>query len=249
MKMLDFCGHVDRRILVNYRIDPQYLQCILPAPFRPHCINGSAIGGLCLIRLRQTRPRGWPALLGIQAENIAYRFAVEWDEGHQTKRGAFILRRDTSSPLLAWTSGWLMPTRQYWSRFEVNENDNQFKIQASHRDGTKLVLNAQLSTEKWTGKCFDCQANATDFFEQETIGYTPTANGQDFIGMGLEMADWTVNTLSVQQLQSTYFDDPRRFPLGSIKFDHAFVLQNSAHQMRWKDKLTPSPRAWPSRAA
>ena len=50
-------GVIDRRILVNYRVDPDALRRILPSPFRPKLIRGYGIAGVCLIRLRQMRPR------------------------------------------------------------------------------------------------------------------------------------------------------------------------------------------------
>ena len=34
---------VERRLLVNYRVDPEVLARALPAPFRPQLIEGSAV--------------------------------------------------------------------------------------------------------------------------------------------------------------------------------------------------------------
>jgi hypothetical protein len=34
-------GLIDRRILVNYRVDPDVLTKILPAPFRPNLLSPS----------------------------------------------------------------------------------------------------------------------------------------------------------------------------------------------------------------
>src|SRR5258708_34236553 len=55
-------ARLDRRILVNYRVDPDVLAAVLPAPFRPVVVGGHAIAGICLIRLGQIRPAGMPAL-------------------------------------------------------------------------------------------------------------------------------------------------------------------------------------------
>src|SRR5690348_4792849 len=90
-------GLIDRRILVNYRVDPEVLARLLPAPFRPKLIHGAGIAGICLIRLKQTRPRFLPPVLGFASENAAHRIAVEWDQGE----GVFVPRRDTSSRLNA----------------------------------------------------------------------------------------------------------------------------------------------------
>ena len=46
-------GIIDRRILVNYNIDPDVMTQALPAPFKPKLVKGRAIGGVCLIRLKK----------------------------------------------------------------------------------------------------------------------------------------------------------------------------------------------------
>ena len=73
-------GLIDRRILVNYRVDPDMLKKLLPQPFRPKIIKDVGIAGICLIRLKDIRPSGFPGGVGISSENAAHRIAVEWDE-------------------------------------------------------------------------------------------------------------------------------------------------------------------------
>src|SRR6266851_9194080 len=92
-------GLIDRRILVNYRLDPEVLKKLLPRPFRPKIINNVGIAGICLIRLKEIRPSGFPGVVGIASENAAHRIAVEWDEQGKSCEGVYIPRRDTSSRL------------------------------------------------------------------------------------------------------------------------------------------------------
>jgi hypothetical protein len=53
-------GVIDRRILVNFRVDPRVLAGILPRPFRPKLVNGVGMAGVCLIRLKGIRPAFLP---------------------------------------------------------------------------------------------------------------------------------------------------------------------------------------------
>src|SRR5450631_100992 len=71
-------GVIDRRLLVNYRVDPEIAARWLPAPFRPQLVNGFAVAGICLIRLVKLRPVGAPRWAGLTSENAAHRIAVEW---------------------------------------------------------------------------------------------------------------------------------------------------------------------------
>ena len=73
MKLPRIKGVIDRRMLVNFRIDPDAAAAQIPQPFRPMLIDGSAIGGICLIRLKHIRPVFLPRLLGIRSENAAHR--------------------------------------------------------------------------------------------------------------------------------------------------------------------------------
>src|SRR3954463_5131916 len=97
MRLPIFRGLIDRRILLNYRVEPDILAAILPPPFRPQIVAGYGLAGICLIRLREVRAQGMPRWLGIASENAAHRVAVEWDEGGEKCRGVYVIRRDTSS--------------------------------------------------------------------------------------------------------------------------------------------------------
>src|SRR5215217_4728686 len=102
-------GVIARRLLVNYRVAPEVLARLLPAPFRPQVVGGWGVAGICLIGLRAVRPRGLPAALGLASENAAHRIAVEWDEGGAVRHGVYIPRRDTSSRLTTALGGRLFP--------------------------------------------------------------------------------------------------------------------------------------------
>jgi hypothetical protein len=71
---------IDRRILVNYRIDRNLAASVVPALFRPTVIRGAGIAGICLIRLKHVRPRFFASSFGTVSKNTAHRIAVEGDE-------------------------------------------------------------------------------------------------------------------------------------------------------------------------
>ncbi len=77
MKIPKIRGIIDRRILINFRVDAEALSRFLPAPFSPQLVNGYGVAGICLIRLKNIRPAFLPVKGGIQSENGAHRIAVE----------------------------------------------------------------------------------------------------------------------------------------------------------------------------
>jgi Uncharacterized conserved protein (COG2071) len=112
---------MERRILVNYRVDPDLLGSYLPAPFRPALVGGHGVAGICLIRLGRIRPAGLPAA-GLRSENAAHRVAVCWDGPDGPVTGVYIPRRDTSSRLAALAGGRLFPGYLHLARFRAHED-------------------------------------------------------------------------------------------------------------------------------
>jgi len=74
---------IERRLLVNYRVAPQVAGGLLPAPLRPQLVNGWAVAGICLIRLRWLRPSRVPGWAGLRTENAAHRIAVELNDKYE----------------------------------------------------------------------------------------------------------------------------------------------------------------------
>ena len=64
MKLPVIQGIIDRRLLVNYRVDPDVVRPMLLEPPHLRLHEGHAIAGVCLIRLTKVRPTWTPMWLG-----------------------------------------------------------------------------------------------------------------------------------------------------------------------------------------
>ncbi|MGC9940457.1 MAG: DUF2071 domain-containing protein [Verrucomicrobiota bacterium] len=231
-------GMIDRRMLVNYRIHPDIAGKLLPSFFRPKLVNGWAMAGICLIRLREIRPRGFPAVCGLVSENAAHRIAVEWDEGGRVSEGVYIPRRDTSSALQAFAGGRLFPGVHHIANFEVNEHNDEFKLQMDSRDGTTSVgLRACRATQIPATSIFASLTQASEFFANGAMGYSATDKPDCCDSLELHTSNWQVEPLEIQWVGSSYFDDSSRFPNGTIQFDCALLMQNIEHEWRVLPRL------------
>ena len=215
-------------MLVNFTIDLDVAAAVIPKPFKPKAVNGKAIGGICLIRLNNVRPKGLPAFIGIGSENGAHRFAVEWMEGDKLMEGVYIPRRDSSSVFNTLTGGKLFPGKHYHATFDVREEGDNYHVAFSSSDGTTISVDASVTDLLNEGSIFKNVAEASDFFKGGALGYSPNANKYE--GLLLNAYSWEMRPLKVSFVKSSYFEDQSLFPEGSVKFDNALLMTNIEHE-------------------
>lgn len=141
----------------------------LPNPFKPKLVNGKGIAGICLIRLKQIRPKVFPKLIGISSENGAHRIAVEWNENGIKKEGVYIPRRDTSSRLNSLAEGTIFPGIHHLADFTVNEKDGNYEVSFVSDDQTSLSIKAK-ETNTWNNESVFDNALLMKDIEHEWIG-------------------------------------------------------------------------------
>ncbi|HEU5122803.1 MAG TPA: DUF2071 domain-containing protein [Verrucomicrobiae bacterium] len=224
-------GTIDRRILVNFRVAPETLQCILPEPFRVKKVRGWGIGGICLIRLKAMRPRFVPAGFGFDSENAAHRIAVEWDQNGVRREGVFIPRRDTSARFQTWIGGRIFPGVHHLADFEVDERGDDFRVEMRSRDGSAQVfVEARRANNLPATSIFQSLSEASEFFQRGSLGFSSTPVRDRFEGLELHSHRWEVTPLSVERVKSSFFDDETHFPEGTVEFDSALLMRGIDHE-------------------
>ncbi|MFJ8434874.1 DUF2071 domain-containing protein [Kitasatospora sp. NPDC094019] len=217
---------VERRLLVNYRLDPHAAARLLPAPLRPQLVRGHAVAGICLLRLGGVRPAWAPGVLGLRSENAAHRIAVEWDGPDGVETGVYIPRRDTSSRLNAWAGGRVFPGEHGLADFEADETPGRIRVALATRDGAVRVdVTVEPADELRGSELFADTAEASRFFREGAKGFSATGSGRHLDGMELRTDSWSVEAGRVRRATSSFFDDPDRFPPGSATLDSALVMR------------------------
>ena len=231
-------GLIDRRVLVNFRVDPEALARVVPAPFTPQLVRGFGVAGICLIRLRQVRASWMPKIVGIGSENAAHRIAVTWPEGAELRRGVYIPRRDSSSLLNSLVGGRLFPGEHHKARFEVTEAGGAYRIDAAAEDGGMHVrVDATLAESLPPGSVFRSLEEASEFFEGGSVGYSRTGRPGEFDGLELRTRRWKIEPLAVREVASSFFLDPARFPEGTVELDSAFLMRDIEHEWHGREML------------
>jgi uncharacterized protein YqjF (DUF2071 family) len=220
-------GTIRRRILANFRVDPEVMKREIPSRFSLQLQNGHAVAGICLIRLEHVRPRNVPEIIGLSSENAAHRVAVIWDEHGKTREGVFISRRDTNSQVNSLLGGRIFPGEHHRANFSVEESDLDIALKVKSEDGNvALEIAGRVGSALPAGSMFQSLQQASAFFERGSIGYSVTQQQKRLDGLELRTANWLVEPLNVSSIYSSYFSDKNRFPAGSIEFDHALIMRD-----------------------
>ena len=231
MSFLDIVGNIERRILVNYRIDPDALSKILPSKFRPRIINGFALGGICLIRFSKMRPKLFPEFMGSTSENGTHRFCVEWDDSGSVRKGVFVMQRFTSSKLHELGSGLLYPGALTLAEFKTIEDGNKYNVEFQSRDGAQVKVSVK-SGNSFQSEVYGSIEEASHDFETDSVGFSPSKNNI-LNGVELVTKSWKVRPLDLISLKSSLFENEELFPKGSAQVDHCLFMENIDHS--WKN--------------
>jgi Uncharacterized conserved protein (COG2071) len=237
-----FCGVVKRRFLLNYRADPKIVSRLLPAPFHPKLYHGYAIVGVCLVRLESLRPRGLPLWLGVSSENAVHRIASEWiDSKGIPREGVFVARRDTDLWLSTILGGELFGGGYHRARFVVEESVGHAEFVCRSLDKTTEVsFSGDDALQLPVSSCF--KSLQEEFFRSANSGGSLAEDSDSLEGIALEAKDCTVRPFRISRVSCSFFDDQHRFPTGSVEFDHALVMRDTAHAWRLEPATATTPR-------
>jgi hypothetical protein len=227
MKPPTLVGIIERRLLINYRVDPEAVWTLLPAIFRPQLVEGSAVAGICLLRLGSLRPRGAPKWVGLRSENAAHRIAVEWDTANGIATGVYIPRRDSASLVNVLIGGRMFPGAHHRASFAIEESDERFSVRFMSRDGSTAVsLNATVSDQLRGSRLFRDLDTASRFFEQGSLGYSATTDPLTLDGLQLRTSAWKVEPLELGTVRSSFSDGGSALDPDSAELDCGLVMRH-----------------------
>ena len=253
-------GTIDRRILANYRIDPDALDEVLPAPFEPWTVGGHGVGGICLIRMTDMRPPGVPAALGMGSENAAHRIAVEWEadgagggEQDERRRGVYVPRRDTDSWLQVLLGSRLFSGSYSHATFDTEEAGDRYAVEMASDDGAaNVAVDGRVADQLPADSVFPNLHAASEFFRKGSLGYAPAdsdvGEGRDGAGNGgsdgertyegveLDTETWNVEPLAVERVHSGFFEGDR-FADDAVSFDCALLMRDIDHAWRQRESI------------
>ena len=231
-------GTIARRLLVNFRVDPEVARRKMPPGFEPKLVAGYAVAGICLVRLEHERPFPLPRLLGQSSENAAHRFAAfRVDERGVRHECVYIARRHSGSLVNIAVGGRIYPGEHRPAHFAVQETDDAIELSMRGSDGLDVDLRGHAADALPTTSVFATLEQASAFFRAGGLGYSETHAGDVLDALRLDTHRWELAPLEVDMVRSTYFEDRRSFPSGSIELDCALTMTDIEHEWRREPRL------------
>ncbi len=86
---------------------------------------------------------------------------------------------------------------------------------------------------------------ASGFFERGGCGFSCGLKGNRLEGLRLHTLKWSVVPLGVENIRTAFFDDPFRFPEGTVQFDNALLMRGVPHE--WHRLENIPELAWKER--
>ena len=224
-------GVIARRILLNFRVDLDVARGLVPAPLKVKPVKDKAVVGVCLIRIERARPKGLPEYVGFASENMAHRFAIRFPQGDGEEDGVFVPRRDTDSAFVGLLGGRLFPGYHHLAEFAVAETADGLTMDVQTERGVGDVHLRAKWTTQWQGsEIFDGLEEASEFFQRAPCGFSWGRDGRTLEGVRLRTMEWRIQPLRVDDVSARFYDSLRRFPPGSVAFDHALVMRAVPHE-------------------
>lgn len=219
-------GIIHRRVLLNYRIDPDAAARHVPDHLELQLVDGFAVGGVCLIDVALTPPRV-PSTFAFRSWNGAHRFAVLTPDGTPA---VYIPRRHSNAWLTTIAGGRIFPGVHGRAHVAASDRDGRLAIVLDAVDGSVAVDVAVEESDKLPEDSVFADADAASrFFEAGCVGYSDRRRGDSLDAITLHTEQWSVSPAKVISASSTYFDDAEQFPAGSASIDHALVMREVAH--------------------
>ena len=118
-----------------------------------------------------------------------------------------------------------------------NELNTEIAVENKKRQIRETQMDAHRAAEIPADSVFASLAEASEFFARGAMGYSATTKLNCCDGLELHTSEWQVEPLEIQSVSSSFFDDPSRFPNGTIQFDCALLMQNIEHEWRVLPRL------------
>jgi uncharacterized protein YqjF (DUF2071 family) len=225
---------------INYRVAPEALAPLLPAPLEPEIHKGHGWVQVLVSSLRDMRPPGMPALFGQCFYQASYRAAVRYrGPDGDWRRGGYFVRSETNHPVMRAVGNALA---------EFKFHDFGAADMVMLREGDRLTVGVDPEPEFPDGRLVSVVDTrpreappATSCWSSLDELHEPLVECYDALGVDAELGHlyiltidrdpWNARFVQPKNVYSEYFDTG---PLGEGAAELDSVLHLAQCRYRWR---------------
>ena len=99
------------------------------------------------------------------------------------------------------------------------------------------MVEGRIAQELPQTSVFGSVKEASDFFEKGSLGYSVTPEAGKYDGLDLRSFNWQVQPLTLEKVESSFFENTALFPTGSVEFDCALLMRGIEHEWHGRESL------------
>jgi hypothetical protein len=216
---------IQSRCLIYYRAAPEAVSSVLPEGLEPAVYRGFTMVGLCWTRVLGIPGRWLSKHLAPTSDELAYCFSVA-SRRPDARHRVWVQHRETNSRFSAHWASRVLGGEYQLAEFRVEETPWRLALDVENGGRRELTLRAESSAE-FLGSVFLSAREVEDWLQhsgstQPRSPLVPSAPDLSVAG-----GRWTIDPLAVFELRCPFFEDPGRFPPGTLQLDSAFRMVRS----------------------
>ncbi len=204
MKAPAMRGHLQRCWLFTWRTPEAAARPFLPAPFELVTLGGFAFWNVVVCELRDVRPSGLPAYLGIGYRHVAYRLhaRVRLATGESVE-GIYFVRSDCDRRIVAAAGNHLTDFRFHTARIDIAEASGSVKAEGAN---AAFRLRDEPPASLAAGSPFASPAEAAAFLKYKPCALSHAgANTASLVRVARAESDWKARLVTVEESAWDFF--------------------------------------------
>ena len=215
--------------LVNFAVEPEALQRLLPSPLEVDQHEGKAYVSIVLANMEKMRPAFLPRIFGVTYNQVVYRAVVRC----QGKRGVFFLRSDADNCLMVWLGDALTFFRFHYSRIRwelMGEGEGEARIRLESEPSGRadirahFISSANPRTLPGSSRFADAKA-AKDFLVELYSAFAVDSKGRP-TEVKIERTDWELWQVEDQTAFYPFMQGEGPFKAGEAVIDSIFYVRD-----------------------
>lgn len=229
-----------RCFLVNFAIDPNVIQSLLPAPLVPDLYRDRAFLSIVIADMEQMRPAFLPSVFGITYNQVVYRVMVRC----QGERGVYFIRSDADNRFMCMMGNLMTFFKFHHSSmsFKTEGGNIHFDLMAgkNHEADIHAVFETGRASHTMPATSrFKTVEEAQPFIVEQYAAYAvPQPNV--ITRVRIQRSAWDIKVVNDLRSEYQFMQIYAPFSPANTQLDSIFYVENIPYYWYTLEKLSPS---------